>query len=206
MEMDREKQREELDTFLRISPYFQMLLEDTKAELASLFSRRSFQDGNIIANTTELSSHVLFFLSGSLMDSLHLRRAEAQGRCDKLTAGRLRRRPARGGKRWAGRRSLGARARSACRGCRAAWRRSAPGAASPRSRPERRSEARGGSSHGDAMARTRHGEQRRPPRSLAAGHPPSPPSSLPGQPPPSTRAAVGRFAVGSFPSRWQRRT
>ena len=65
MEMDREKQREELDTFLRISPYFQMLLEDTKDELASFFSRRSFQDGNIIANTTELSSHVLFFLSGS---------------------------------------------------------------------------------------------------------------------------------------------
>jgi hypothetical protein len=56
----------------------------------------------------------------------------------------VRRRPARGGKRWAGRQSLGARARSACRGCRAAWRRSAPGAASPRSRPERRSEARGG--------------------------------------------------------------
>jgi len=65
MEMDRDKQREELDTFLRISPYFQMLLEETKAELASFFSRRSFQDGNIIANTTELSSHVLFFLSGS---------------------------------------------------------------------------------------------------------------------------------------------
>ena len=65
MEMERKRERAELDTFLRISPYFQMLLEDTKAELAALFSRRSFQDGNIIANTTELTSHVLFFLSGT---------------------------------------------------------------------------------------------------------------------------------------------
>ena len=54
------------------------------------------------------------------------------------------RQPVRGDKRWAGRRSLGARARSACRGCRAAWRRSAPRAASPRSRPEQSRYARGG--------------------------------------------------------------
>ena len=65
MENKRKKQRADLDTFLHISPYFQMLSEDTKAGLASFLCWRSFQHGNIIANTTELPSCVLFFLSGS---------------------------------------------------------------------------------------------------------------------------------------------
>lgn len=63
--MPLSRNQEVLDAFLKISPYFRMLTPETRSELASLLSRRSFQDGNIIANTTEMTSYVLFFLTGS---------------------------------------------------------------------------------------------------------------------------------------------
>ena len=54
-----------LDTFLSRSAYLQMLTPDTKQEMAQLLSHRIIRKGKLVSTTTEISPHVLLFLSGS---------------------------------------------------------------------------------------------------------------------------------------------